>query len=286
MRNNCEGGSCGLHRRDFLKAGAASVAGLGALGAGAPADQDKQPPTRVLDDPRVEHGKVMFKHAGKETFDGYLARPKAAGAFPGVLVLPGNVITEEYIPNTCAALALAGFVGLAPNIFHPLPANWPATKFEGRAEYIKDHNDYDILEDIQVAADYLKTQPFVRGDGFGMIGFCFGGWISLQMAARSREVRAVVAYHPGIGTKPDPQLLNEVRAPVQLHQGTADNSIDPKTAIKLRDIFKAHHVPVELFWYKGADHGFLAYTREFYRADYAKLSWNRTIRFLSENLGK
>ncbi len=31
------------------------------------------------------------------------------------MVIAGNVITEEYIPNTCAALAVAGYVGLAPN---------------------------------------------------------------------------------------------------------------------------------------------------------------------------
>jgi carboxymethylenebutenolidase len=280
MCTDSHGEGCELGRRDFLKAGAASVAGFAALGAGA----GEQPPTRVLDDPRVEHGNVMFKHAGKETFDGYLARPKASGTFSGVLVIPGNLITEEYIPNACAALALAGFVGLAPNIFHPLPANWPDTKFDGRREYIKDHNDYDILEDIQVAADYLKTLPCVKDGGFGMVGFCYGGWISLQMAARSREVRAVVAYHPGIGTIPDPHLLNQVRAPVQLHQGTADQSIDPKSAIKLRDIFKAHHVPVELFMYKGADHGFTAYTRDTYRPDYAKLAWSRTTEFLSKYL--
>ena len=284
MCTDDHGEGCGLGRRDFLKAGAASVAGFGVLGAAGQGEQDKQPPTRVLDDPRVEHGKVMFKHAGKETFDGYLARPKATGTFPGVLVIPGNLITEEYIPNTCAALALAGFVGLAPNIFHPLPTNWPVTKFEGRGEYIKNHNDYDVLEDIQVAADYLKTLAYVRSRGFGMVGFCYGGWISLQMAARSREVRAVVAYHPGIGTNPDPHLLNQVRAPVQLHQGTADQSIDPKSAIKLRDIFKAHDVPVELFMYKGADHGFTSYTRDTYRPDYAKLAWSRTIKFLSKYL--
>ena len=279
MCTSGDGRGCGLDRRDVLKAGAASVAGFGGLGA---ADGARPPPTRVLDDPRVEHGKVMFKHAGKETFDGYLARPKAAGLFPGVLVIPGNVITEEYIPNTCAALALAGFVGLAPNIFHPLPDN--DTAMADRGKYLKDHTDYDILEDIQVAADYLKTQPFVRGGGFGMVGFCYGGWISLQMAARSREVRAVVAYHPGIGTKPDPQQLNDVRAPVQLHQGTADRSVNPQTAIRLRDIFKAHDVPVELFWYEGANHGFTAYTREFYRPDYAELSWSRATRFLSKAL--
>src|SRR5947208_16006032 len=98
----------GLVRRDFLIRGAVAVAGLVVLGVEGAAQNKEQPPTRVLDDPTIQSGKVMFTHGGKETFDGFLARPKAEGNFPGVLVIAGNVITEEYIPNTCAALALAG----------------------------------------------------------------------------------------------------------------------------------------------------------------------------------
>lgn len=272
MCTNDHGSGCGVDRRDFLKEGAASVAAFGALGNAAP-DQDKRPPTRVLDDPRVEHGKVTFTHNGEATFDGYLARPKASGAFPGVLVIAGNLIAEEYIPNTCAALALAGFVGLAPEVVHHMSDNAP--------EIDRDHNVNDALENILAGVDYLRIQPFVRG-GFGLVGFCYGGWISLLAAARFRDIRAVVAYHPGIGRYRDE--ISEVRAPVQLHQGTADESVDPKTAIQLRDTLAAHHIPVELFMYKGANHGFTAYTREFYRPDYAELSWSRAIKFLSKYL--
>ena len=268
------GEGCGFDRRDFLKAGAASVAGFGALANAAQAPQDKQPPTRVLDDPGVEHGKVTFTHNGEQTFDGYLARPKASGVFPGVLVIAGNLIAEEYIPNTCAALALAGFVGLAPEVVHHMSDNAP--------DVDKNHNNNDAVENILAGMDHLRIQPFVRGVGFGLVGFCYGGWISLLAAARFREIRAVVAYHPGIGRYRDE--LSEVRAPVQLHQGTADESVDPKTALQIRDVLSAHHVPAELFMYKGANHGFTAYTREFYRPDYAQLSWTRTTKFLSKHL--
>lgn len=34
------------------------------------------------------------------------------GQYRAVLVVAGNRITEEYIPNTCAALAVAGFTAL------------------------------------------------------------------------------------------------------------------------------------------------------------------------------
>src|SRR5262249_17264802 len=248
----CEGS--GLDRRDFLIGGTAAFAGLGALGAEGAAQKKEQPPTRVLDDPSIQHGKVTFKHGGKDTFDGFLARPKAKGAFPAVLVIAGNRISEEYIPNTCAALALAGFVGLAPNIFHPLPDS--AKTKEDYEKALKEHTKYDVLEDIQVGADYLKTQPFVKDRGMGIIGFCSGGQMAMRFAARCREIDAVVAFHPGL-VMTDRELAH-LPVPVQLHQGTADQSVDPTTAKKLEEILKAQKTPDELFLYDGADHVFLA----------------------------
>jgi len=179
MCTNGHGNGCGVDRRDFLKEGAASAVAFGTLGNAAP-NQDKLPPTRVLDDPRVEHGKVTFTHNGEASFDGYLARPKATGAFPGVLVIAGNLIAEEYIPNTCAALALAGFVGLAPEVVHHMSDN--------ASDVDKDHNVNDALENILVGMDYLRIQPFVSA-GFGVVGFCYGGWLSLLAAARFRAQR-------------------------------------------------------------------------------------------------
>src|SRR6516225_5410358 len=275
-----ESEGCGLDRRDFLIGGAAAFAGLGALGAEGAAQKKEQPPTRVLDDPDIQHGKVTFKHGGKETFDGFLARPKADGTFPAVLVIAGNRISEEYIPNTCAALALAGFVGLAPNIFHPLPDS--AKTEEDYEKALKEHTKYDVLQDIQVGADYLKTQPFVKAGGMGIIGFCFGGRMAMLFAARSREIEAVVAFHPGLVMTD--REIDHLPVPVQLHQGTADRSVDATTAKKLQEILKSQKTPVELFLYEGADHGFLAYTRPFYRPDDAKLAWKRTTEFLGKHL--
>src|SRR5262245_34287869 len=145
--------SDGVGRRDFVAEGAAALLALGAVGAAALAQDRKQPPTRVLDDPTIRHGKMKFR-GGDQEIAGYLARPKAEGKYPAVLVIAGNLISEEYIPNTCAALAVAGFVGLAPNIFHVVPAD--ATPAEMNKVLAK-RTDDDYLKDIRAGADYLKT---------------------------------------------------------------------------------------------------------------------------------
>jgi carboxymethylenebutenolidase len=276
LDSDCDAG--GPDRRGFLVGAGAALAGLGIAGAEARA-QDKKPPTRVLDDPSIQHGKVTFRHGGKETFGGILARPKAEGAYPAVLVVAGNRITEEYISNTCAALAAAGFVGLAPDVFNPLPDTAKTRDEVDRA--LKDRTEFDVLQDVQVGADYLKTQSFVRAGGVGVVGFCFGGRIALLFGARSLEVDAVVPFHPGVVTGKE---VARLRAPVQFHHGSADRAVDVARTRELVKELKARKAAAELFEYEGADHGFLAYTRPTYRPDDARVAWGRTVEFLKKHL--
>jgi dienelactone hydrolase len=53
---------------------------------------------------------VNFR-VGDETV-AYVARSNDSRRHPVVLVVPGNFIAEEYIPNTCVALAKVGLSGL------------------------------------------------------------------------------------------------------------------------------------------------------------------------------
>jgi carboxymethylenebutenolidase len=273
MNDDCEGA---VSRRSIL----AGVAVAATSGREATAQEHKvPPPTRVLDDPAIVHGRVHFVHNGVETIDGYLARPKAGGTYPAVLVIAGNKISEEYIPNTCAALALAGFVGLAPDVFHPLPES--ATTNEEYEKFLGKHTELNWLDDIQMGASYLRAQPFVRPGGMGIIGFCRGGREALLFATRSREIDAVVAFHPGPVQKSE---ISRLPVPVQLHHGTNDHSVAFEESQRLQEDLRVQKTPVELFLYEGADHGFLAYTRPFYRPDDAKLAWKRAAEFLQRQL--
>ncbi len=280
----CIGDDCnddGINRRSFLVGATATLASLTLLQMQETNAQTKQPETRVLDDPRVQHGKVVFKHNGTEAIDGYLARPKAEGIYPAVLVIAGNKISEEYIPNTCAALALAGFVGLAPNIFHPLPDDAPSNN-EAYNKYLANHTELDRLDDVQAGVSYLRTQSFVSSGGMGVVGFCRGGREAMLFGARSRDIDAVVPFHPA--PMKEQELLRLMKVPVQIHHGTADESVAVTETQKAEKMLKTQGTPVEVFLYKGANHGFLAYTRPFYKPDAAKLAWTRATKFLHKYL--
>lgn len=279
----CTSDDCDESRREFITAATTAIVALAASGISG---QSKYPHnfdvvTRVLDDPTITHGRVVFQHGGKDSIDGFLARPKAEGRYPVVIVIAGNVITEEYIPNTCAALAVAGFVGLAPNIFHLVPTELRSQ--EERNKILAGHTDSDALQDIIAGIDYLRTQPFANTERLGVVGFCFGGKLALMLGSRSNEVAAVVPYHPGPTTAGQ---ISHLRAPVLIHQGTADRAVAPANATNIAKMLKAQKTFARVHFYEGADHGFLAYTRPFYRPDHAKLSWQRTVEFLNKYLKK
>ena len=278
----CFGDECDEGRRTFITTAATAVVGLTASKISS---QDRKYPhdqevvTRVLDNSTITHGPVTFQHNKKDTIDGFLARPKADGKYPVVIVIAGNVITEEYIPNTCAALAVAGYVGLAPNIFHTLTPE--AQTPEERRKASMGHSDSDALLDINSGLDYLRRQQFANFDSIGVVGFCYGGKLAMMFASRSREVDAVVPYHPGPVTDED---IARLKGPVMIHQGTADRALPKGQTEELEKRLKARKISTQVFWYDGADHGFLAYTRPFYKPDHAKLSWERTVTFLNSQL--
>lgn len=266
-------------RRAFLSGTAATLVSLATLSATGSA-QESKPPTRVLDNPNIQHGSVRFK-SGNAEIDGYLARPKAKGKHRAVLVVAGNRITEEYIPNTCAALAVAGYVGLAPNIFHTVPdsARTPDEINKALANRVED----DYLRDIRAGADYLKAQQFVKSGAMGIIGFCSGGRRAMLYAARYENIKAVVPYHPA---RMKAEEVVRLKAPVQIHQGTTDRHIPVAWIRELENTLRGQGPVVQVYLYEQADHGFLAYTRPYYKPDAAQLAWKRTIEFLDSYLKK
>ncbi|MBD0325159.1 MAG: dienelactone hydrolase family protein [Pyrinomonadaceae bacterium] len=272
-------------RRAFLSKTTAAAAAFATLAAlrgtvSAQEQQAQRPPTRVLDAPNIQHGSVTFKSGAKE-IDGYLARPKRKGRYMPVLVIAGNRITEEYIPNTCAALAVAGYVGLAPNIFHTVPDS--ARTPDEMQKALEGRTEDDYLQDIRAGSDYLSAQSFVKFGKTGIIGFCSGGRRAMLYGARYKDTKAVVPYHPA---RMKAEEVATLKAPVQIHQGTADRHIPVSWIKELEETFRKQNTPVEVYFYEGADHGFLAYTRPYYRPNDALLSWKRTTEFLNKHLKK
>ncbi|MBT8283133.1 MAG: dienelactone hydrolase family protein, partial [Muriicola sp.] len=148
------------------------------------------------DDPGLDSGFITYdspKGGGK--IKGLLSNPKnAKTALGGIVVVHENRGLNPYVEDTARRAALAGFITLAPDALSPL-GGYPGNDDEGRTMQ-RQRDRYEMLEDFIAAFNYLKNSDDCNGK-IGVVGFCFGGWISNMMAVKVPDLAASVPFYGG-----------------------------------------------------------------------------------------
>ena len=137
-----------------------------------------------------------------------------------------------------------------------------------------------MLEDFIAAFEYLKIHPECTGK-VGVVGFCFGGWISNMMAARVSDLAAAVPFYGG---QAPVEMVPEINAPLLLQFAELDKRVNagwPAYEAALQEQGKEY----EAHFYPGTNHGFHNDTTPRYDEEAAKLAWERTIAFFKTHLG-
>ena len=136
-----------------------------------------------------------------------------------------------------------------------------------------------MLEDFIAAADYLKSNPNCNGK-IGVVGFCFGGWISNMMAVRIPDLVAAVPFY---GTQPAEEDVPKIHASLLLNYAGLDNRVNagwPAYEAALKKYNKDYTVYI----YPDVNHGFHNDTTPRYDEAAAKLAWKRTVDFFNDKL--
>ena len=137
----------------------------------------------------------------------------------------------------------------------------------------------EMLEDFIAAFDHLKTHIECTGN-VGVVGFCFGGWISNMMAVRIPDLGAAVPFY---GSQPKQEDVEKIQAPLLLHFGELDARVNagwPDYEAELKKQNKEY----QAFMYANANHGFHNDTTPRYDKAQAELAWERTVDFFKEKL--
>ena len=231
------------------------------------------------DDPRLKSEFITYESPkGGGEIKGLLSRPAdASGKLPGIVVVHENRGLNPYIEDVGRRAALAGFISLAPDALTPL-GGYPGNDDEGR-ELQRQRDRDEMLEDFIAAYQHLKDHPQCSGE-VGVVGFCFGGWVSNMMAVRLPDLGAAVPFY---GSQPSADMVPEIQAPLLLHYGELDTRVNegwPAYEAALKENDKEY----EAFVYPGANHGFHNNTTPRYDKDAAELAWQRTIDFFKEKL--
>jgi carboxymethylenebutenolidase len=269
-------------RRLFLEKAADIAGGVAAAMALLPLLQSDYAKASVIaaDDPRLITERITFPGATGEV-KGYLARPKTDGPQAGILVVHQNRGLNPHIEDIARRLAAEGYAALAVDFLSPAGGT-PSDEDKAMKLFATIDNNQAIANALAAAA-WLRARP--NGNGkVGAIGFCWGGGIVNELAARDPRLNAAVVYY---GAPPTSSLIGAIKAPLLLNY--ADPKIDTRIGALVPayvEALKAADVKYSLYVYEGANHAFSDDTQVArYDAKAAAAAWEHTLALFKANLG-
>ncbi len=231
------------------------------------------------EDPRVDSGYIYYDSPrGGGSIKALLSTPKnISGKLAGVIVVHENRGLNPYIEDVGRQTALDGFISIAPDALTPL-GGYPGNDDEGR-EMQRQRDRNEMLEDFIAAFEYLKTHKHCNGN-IGVVGFCFGGWISNMMAVRIPELKAAVPFYGG---QPTDEETMQIKAQLLIHYAELDTRVNEGWPA-YEAALKVSNKDYVVYFYPNVNHGFHNTTTPRYDKAAAELAWERTIAFFKEHL--
>jgi carboxymethylenebutenolidase len=225
---------------------------------------------------------VEFRSNG-HTASGYLATP-ASGKGPGVLVIQEWWGLDSGIKANADQLAAAGFVALAPDLYHgELAAH---DEMDKAAHLMQSLPAERAARDMSGAVDFLAGHDKVSGSGVGVVGFCMGGMLSFLIAAnRGDKVKATVPFY-GFPQGPMEPDWSTLTAKIQGHMAEHDDYFPPAAAHALEAKLRGMGKDVTLTVHPGTGHAFMGPHNALgtLNAALAAKIWPQVFTFLKETL--
>ncbi len=220
---------------------------------------------------------TTFACNGKNA-SGYLAVP-AGGKGPGVVVIQEWWGLVPHIKSVSDRFAEAGFLALAPDLYHGKSAKSP-----DEAGKLMMAMDIDRAEkDLAGAVSFLRKYKANSSGKVSTVGFCMGGALSLYAATKNKDISACVVFyggHPNV----HPDLPN-LAAPVLGIYGEKDRSVTVESVRDLERKLKSLAKAYEIHIYPDCGHAFFNDERpEAYHKEAASDAWKRTVEFLRKHL--
>ncbi|QXJ23906.1 dienelactone hydrolase family protein [Actinomadura graeca] len=204
---------------------------------------------------------------------------------PGILLVQEIFGVGDYMEAVAEDLVALGYVVAAPDMFWRIEPGWAVAHDEQalpKAMSMVSQFDWEKgPEDLEAALASLRGLPEVDGRA-GVLGFCFGGTLAYQLAARA-EVDAAVSFY-GSGVPGALGMLESVRAPLQLHFGGSDPYISREDVAAVEQAVEGRE-NVEIHVQEDGGHAF--HNRKapmFYQPGPADRAWRLTEDFLARTL--
>jgi carboxymethylenebutenolidase len=204
---------------------------------------------------------------------GYLSEPELPG--PAVILVHDSYGLLPHVRERCDALALAGFMALALDLYDGPSTTDPETAHAMLARL-------DVTRSrtmVVLAARQLRAHPKVRPERVGAVGFSSGGWLAL-LAATGGVLDAVVAYYAALG----PPELTPVPCPVMLHLADVDEWDPPDLPRRFVTALRIEGTEVVERTWPGTEHSFANADLPAWAPEASGDAWAATVDFLARHL--
>jgi carboxymethylenebutenolidase len=226
-------------------------------------------------------GKPVSYKSGDETVNGILYTPAGKGTFPALIVIHEWWGLNDWVKQQAEKLAGQGYVALAVDLYRGRVADNPDLAHELMRGLPEDR----ATRDLRAAYDFLASQPNVKNNRIGSIGWCMGGGYSLDTALAEPQLAATVINYGHLAT--ESSELKKINAPILGLFGGLDRGITPDDVKKFQQSMEKLGKKIEVKIYPDAGHAFEnPNNKQGYRAEDAADAWQRTIDFLASTLKK
>ena len=226
-------------------------------------------------------GKPVSYKSGDETVQGILYAPPGKGPFPALIVIHEWWGLNDWVKEQASKLSDQGYVALAIDLYRGKVATTPDEAHEIMRGVPEDR----AKRDLDAAFKFLASQPDVKKNRIGAIGWCMGGGYALDVALQEPTLAADVINYGHLAT--DRDALKKINAPILGLFGAQDRGITPDDVHKFAEMLGQLGKKPEIKIYDDAGHAFEnPNNKNGYRAADASDAWNRTVDFLATNLKK
>ncbi len=188
------------------------------------------------------------------TMVGRMAIPDSDGPRPAVLIAHEGPGLDDHQRARAGQLAELGYVAFALDYHgggHMIPDRVDMMRRLGALS-----DDPERLRAIALAGlDVLLAEPAADASRVAAIGYCFGGAVVMELARTGADLKAVVGFHPGLGTS-RPEDSRNIKAKVLMCIGADDPLIPVDQRLAFEGEMRSAGVDWQVNLYGGAVHSF------------------------------
>lgn len=179
----------------------------------------------------------------------HIFTPAGRGPWPGAILFMDGIGIRPALFEMAERLANAGYYVAMPDLYYRIgPTSYnaksvfsvPAEREDLMMRALPSASTANVMRDATAFLAHLEHEPNVRGEQFGVTGYCLGGRLSLCAAGTFPErIAAAASYHGANLATDAPEgpvhLAPRMKAEIYVAGAIEDHSFDDAQKARLED---------------------------------------------------